>query len=194
MFLEEIEKYANLNHIPIMEKDGIDFLTNYIRDNGIKKVLEIGSAIGYSAIKMALVDTNVHITTVERDPERYKQAVKNIQKMHLQQQIDIRNIDAFDLDLYDKYDLIFIDAAKAQYIKFFEKFKHNLNTNGVVITDNINFHGLVNSPQEIKSRNVRGLVRKISAYISFLKENTEFQTTFYDIGDGIAISKHIKKD
>ena len=193
MFLEEIENYAHLNNIPIMEKEGIEFLTEYIKKNKVTKILEIGSAIGYSAIKMALVNKNIHITTVERDKERYEEAVKNIKKMHLEKQIDIRNMDAFDLYLFDKYDLIFIDAAKAQYIKFFEKFKNNLNENGVIVTDNINFHGLVNSTEEIKSRNVRALVRKINAYITFLKENEEFETTFYEIGDGVAISKR-KKD
>lgn len=193
MFLEEIENYAHLNNIPIMEKEGIEFLTEYIKKNKVTKILEIGSAIGYSAIKMALVNKNIHITTVERDKERYEEAVKNIKKMHLEKQIDIRNMDAFDLYLFDKYDLIFIDAAKAQYIKFFEKFKKNLDRNGVIVTDNINFHGLVNSTEEIKSRNVRALVRKINAYITFLKENEEFETTFYEIGDGVAISKR-KKD
>ncbi len=193
MFLEEIENYAHLNNIPIMEKEGIEFLTEYIKKNKVTKILEIGSAIGYSAIKMALVNKNIHITTVERDKERYEEAVKNIKKMHLEKQIDIRNMDAFDLYLFDKYDLIFIDAAKAQYIKFFEKFKKNLDRNGVIVTDNINFHGLVNSTEKIKSRNVRALVRKINAYITFLKENEEFETTFYEIGDGVAISKR-KKD
>lgn len=193
MFLEEIENYAHLNNIPIMEKEGIEFLTEYIKKNKVTKILEIGSAIGYSAIKMALVNKNIHITTVERDKERYEEAVKNIKKMHLEKQIDIRNMDAFDLYLFDKYDLIFIDAAKAQYIKFFEKFKKNLDRNGVIVTDNINFHGLVNATEEIKSRNVRALVRKINAYITFLKENEEFETTFYEIGDGVAISKR-KKD
>ena len=193
MFLEEIENYAHLNNIPIMEKEGIEFLTEYIKKNKVTKILEIGSAIGYSAIKMALVNKNIHITTVERDEERYEEAVKNIKKMHLEKQIDIRNMDAFDLYLFDKYDLIFIDAAKAQYIKFFEKFKKNLDRNGVIVTDNINFHGLVNATEEIKSRNVRALVRKINAYITFLKENEEFETTFYEIGDGVAISKR-KKD
>ena len=194
MFLKEIEKYASLNHIPIMEKEGIDFLTDYIKKNNIKKVLEIGSAIGYSAIKMALVSKDIQITTIERDKERYEEAIKNIEKMHLTKQIDIRNMDAFDLYLLDKFDLIFIDAAKAQYIKFFEKFKNNLTNDGVIVTDNINFHGLVNSLEPIKSRNVRGLVRKISAYISFLKDNQEFTTTFYEVGDGVAISKRNKRD
>lgn len=187
MFLEEIEIYAKNNNIPIMQKDGIEFLTQYIKEHQIKKVLEIGSAIGYSAIKMALVADDIYIKTIERDVERYQIAVKNIQKFALEKQIDIINSDAFDVELDEKYDLIFIDAAKSQSIKFFEKFKKNLSHNGTIITDNINFHGLTYAT-EIKNRNTRQLVGKIRNYINFLKENKEFTTTFIDDGDGIAIS------
>ena len=100
--------------------------------------------------------------------------------------------DAFEVELTEEFDLIFIDAAKAQSIKFFEKFELNLKQNGSIITDNLNFHGMVQiDEKEIASRNVRGIVRKTKAYIEFLKENKNYDTTFYDIGDGISIS--IKK-
>lgn len=190
--LEEIEKYAKENNVPIMMKDGIDFLTSYIKENEIKNILEIGSAIGYSAIKMALIDKNIKVTTIERDENRYTEAVKNINKTELQNQITIILDDAFNVDFNEEFDLIFIDAAKAQYIKFFEKFKRNLKSNGVIVSDNLNFHGLTHTKEYIESRNVRGIVRKLNNYIEFLKENKEFDTTFYDLGDGVAIS--IKKE
>ena len=91
--------------------------------------------------------------------------------------------------LDEKYDLIFIDAAKAQNRKFFEKFENNLKDNGTIITDNMNFHGLVD--QEVEegiSRNLRQLVKKIRAYHTFLQENDKYETDFLDIGDGIAVS------
>ena len=186
----ELEKYALENNIPIMMKDGIDFLTNYIKENNITNILEIGSAIGYSAIRMCLVNDNVKVTTIERDVIRYNEAVRNINEFNLNDRITIINDDAFNVELNDKYDLIFIDAAKSQYIKFFEKFKLNLNENGVIVSDNLDFHGLVNKDiMTIESRNVRGLVRKLNTYIEFLKDNKEFETTFYEIGDGISISK-----
>lgn len=190
--LENMEEYAIENNIPIMLKDGIDFLTNYIKENKCVNILEIGSAIGYSSIKMALVDDDIKVTTIERDEERYNLALNNIKKARLDNRINIILNDAFNVDLSDKYDLIFIDAAKAQYIKFFIKFKENLNENGVIISDNLHFHGLVNTNKKIESRNVRQLVRKINDYIEFLKDNKEFKTTFYDIGDGIAISSRVK--
>ena len=189
--IEDIEKYAHLNNIPIMEKDGIDFLTNYIKENSVKSILEIGSAIGYSAIKFCLVDDNVIVTTIERDLDRYNIAVSNIKSFSFEKRIEIINDDAFNVSLDKKYDLIFIDAAKAQYINFFEKFKFNLNDNGVIVSDNLNFHGLVNGNYDNLSRNVKGLVRKLRSYINFLEENKEFKTYFYNIGDGISIS--IKK-
>ena len=189
MGLEELEIYAKEYNIPIMQKEGIDFMLEYIKKNNILTILEIGSAIGYSAIRMALLNPNIKIVTVERDIERYNEAVKNIKNFNLEKQITIYNCDAFDLNLDEKFDIIFIDAAKAQYIKFFEKFKINLKDNGTILSDNLNFHGLTHTKERIESRNVRQLVRKINNYIEFLKTNQEFTTQFYDCGDGIAISK-----
>ena len=187
----DLENYAHENNIPIMLSDGIEFLLKYIKENNIKNVLEIGSAIGYSAIRMSLVDKDIKVTTIERDEERYQEAIKNIGDFGLENQINIIFNDAFEVELDDKYDLIFIDAAKSQYIKFFEKFKNNLNDNGVIISDNLNFHGLVHEDEKKLSRNVRGLVRKLNNYREFLKNNKEFKTEFYDIGDGISISKRV---
>lgn len=190
--IRRLEEYAKTNNIPIMEEVGITFLTNFIEENKIKRILEIGSAIGYSAIKMALVDKDIFITTIERDEKRYLEAIKNIKEFNLEDRINIINIDAFEAIVDGKYDLIFIDAAKGQYIKFFEKFKDNLNDNGFIISDNINFHGLTKNPDKIASRNLKALVRKINNYIEFLKNNQEFTTNFIEIGDGISISKRSK--
>ena len=190
--LRIIEEYAKENNIPIMEKSGIEFLTDYIKENKIKKILEIGSAIGYSAIKMALVDEDITITTIERDEKRYLEAIKNIKEFELEKRINIILDDAFNINLEEKFDLIFIDAAKSQYIKFFEKFKENLNSNGVIISDNLDFHGLVEGDYDSYSRNVKGIVRKLKNYINFLKENEEFETEFIKIGDGIAITRKLE--
>lgn len=188
--LEKIKEYAEENNVPIMTEEGINFLTNYIKKHNIKKILEIGAAIGFSAIMMALVDDEIEITTIERDEKRYLEAVKNIKKFQLEDRINLIYKDAFDVNITDSYDLVFIDAAKAQNIKFFEMFSKNLNPKGTIITDNMNFHGLVDkNPEEIKSRNLRALVRKLKDYATFLKENKKFETEFLDIGDGIAVSR-----
>ncbi len=188
--LEQIEEYAKQYNIPIMQKEGIDFLTSFIKENNIKTILEIGTAIGYSAIKMALVDENIKIVSIERDEVRYLEAVKNINKFKLENRIKLINADAFDVALNEKFDLIFLDAAKAQNIKFFKKFEENLNHQKYIITDNLNFHGLVDSCEK-KSKNLRRLTDKIREYRQFLKENRDYDTRFYNIGDGISISKKV---
>lgn len=187
--IKEMERYAEANNVPIIEHDSIEFVNKYIQMNGVKKILELGTAIGYSAILMANASEDVEITTIERDEKRYLEAVKNVNKVGLDKRIEIVLNDALEVNLAGhKYDLIFIDAAKGQYIKFFEKFENYLNPGGIIITDNLKFHGLVQNKEKIESRNVRGLVTKIEKYIEFLKENDEFITRFYDIGDGLSVS------
>jgi predicted O-methyltransferase YrrM len=187
--IKEMERYAEANNVPIIERDSIEFVNKYIQMNGVKKILELGTAIGYSAILMASASEDVEVTTIERDEKRYREAVKNVNKVGLDKRIEIVFNDALEVNLAGfKYDLIFIDAAKGQYIKFFEKFENYLNPGGIIITDNLKFHGLVQNKEKIESRNVRGLVTKIEKYIEFLKGNEEFVTRFYDIGDGLSVS------
>ena len=187
--ITDLEKYAKENKVPIISKDGLEFIVEYIKEHKVKKILEIGTAIGYSAINMAKVDENIKITTIERNEKMYAEARKNIRNFELEKRITLVLKDALEVNATGKYDLIFIDAAKAQYIKFFEKFKSNLSKNGVIITDNLNFHGLTKHPEEIQSKNLKALVNKINNYKDFLKDNKEFTTKFYEIGDGISISK-----
>lgn len=187
---QQMLDYAEENNVPIMTNEGINFLTKYIAKYKIQKILEIGTAIGYSAVMMAYANPESEITTIERDEKRYLEAVKNIKKFNLEDRINLIYKDAFDVNLEDKFDLIFIDAAKAQNIKFFEKFEKNLKPSGAIITDNMNFHGLVaKDPSEIQSRNLRGLVRKLKDYTKFLEDNKKYETEFLDIGDGLAISR-----
>ena len=139
---------------------------------------------------MALCNKNLQITSIERDSDRYMEALKNIKRCHLEDRITLIYQDALNVRLDDTFDLIFIDAAKAQSQKFFELFERNLTSDGYIITDNMYFHGLVNkNEKEIESRNVRGIVRKIKDYITFLKNNENYETVIQDVGDGIAVSK-----
>ena len=187
--IKEMERYAEANNVPIIEKDSIKFISKYIKLNNVKKVLELGTAIGYSAILMASSSDDVEVTTIERDEKRYREAVKNVNAVGMDKRIEIVFNDALEVNLAGHgYDLIFIDAAKGQYIKFFEKFENYLNPGGVIITDNLKFHGLVEDKTKIESRNVMGLVTKIEKYVEFLKENDKYTTKFYDIGDGLSVS------
>lgn len=189
IMLEEIEKYAHEEKIPIMMKDGIEYLCNFIKENNVKRILEIGSAIGYSAIKMALIDDEIEVTTIEKNQERYNMAVDNIKKFNLNERINIILGDALDTEIDGEYDLIFIDASKGNNINFFNKYSKNLNLNGIIVTDNLLFHGLVRDESLVKTKNQRGIVKKIKQFIEFLDNNSEFETEYLDVGDGIAISR-----
>ncbi|MEG1048304.1 MAG: O-methyltransferase [Bacilli bacterium] len=191
MRIEELEEYARKFNIPIMEPEGIAFLTNYIENNNIEKILEIGTAIGYSAIKMCMINDSITVTTIERDKERYDLAIENIKKFNLQNRITVVYGDALEVQIKNNFDLIFIDAAKSQSIKFFTKYEKNLNQNGTIITDNINFHGLTFTKDKIESRNVRQMIRKIHNYLDWLKENKDYKTNYENIGDGLTISKKV---
>lgn len=185
-----IKEYALVNKVPIMVDDSIDFIISKIHQKRVKKVLEIGTAIGYSAIMMALSSPNLTVTSIEKDKDRYLEAVKNIKKFNLEDRITLIYNDALEVSLKEKYDLILIDAAKSKNLDFFNKFEKNLEPNGIIITDNLSFHGYVEQePSQIKNRNIRALVRKIRNYIDFLENNLKYKTTFYEIGDGLSVTE-----
>lgn len=187
--IEKIENYAKENHVPIMLPDGIDYLCCYIREHQVKRVLEIGTAIGYSAIRMALVNSDIHIVTIERDETRYQLAIENITNMNLQNQIQVVLGDAMETEVTGEFDLIFIDASKGHSIDFFERYSSHLAFDGVIITDNLSFHGLVEDESLAITKNQRGIVKKIKNFISFLDNHQDFVTEYINVGDKISLSK-----
>lgn len=188
ILIHEMEEFARIHKIPIMLPDGISFLEHYIKEHHVKRILELGTAIGYSAICMASVSEDIDVVSIERDQSRYEKAIRNIKKAGLENRIKVWNMDIIDYQTEETFDLIFIDAAKSQYIKFFEKFESNLVDGGTIISDNLNFHGLVNQDIKIESKRLRQLVKKIQNYVEYLKNKPNFKTIFLDIGDGIGIS------
>jgi predicted O-methyltransferase YrrM len=190
--IDGILKQAKDLKTPIIQTDAINLMIQLIKTSNIKNVLEIGSAIGYSAIMMATF-TECNVFTIERNLESYNQAVENIKEAKLEDRITIVYADALEYEISEDYqfDLLFIDAAKAQYTKFFEKYEKFLKPKGIVISDNLLFHGLVEHKELIESRNMKQLVRKINRFNDFLKNNKQYDTYIYKIGDGISIS--IKK-
>ena len=125
-FIIELEQYANDYNVPIVTKEGLELIKLLVKINDCKNILEIGTAIGYCSINLALLDKNIHIDTIERKKEMYDKANENIKKINLENQINTFIDDALEFDISllgnRKYDLIFIDAAKAQYRRFFEKY------------------------------------------------------------------------
>lgn len=189
--IKQLKDEAHRDQIPIMQDEGIHFLTQLLKINHAKKVLEIGTAIGYSSIIMALFG-HVKVVSVERNVELYNRARNHIEEIGVSDKIELVLADANDVDIEAKdFDVIFIDAAKSSYIHFFEKFKNNLKPGGIIISDNLLFRGFVAHPEDIESRNRKQLVRKIDKYNQFIINHPEFDSYIYHIGDGISIS--IKK-
>lgn len=185
--IKNMESFASEENVPIMQESSLLFILDYIKKNNVESVLEIGTAIGYSTIRMASVGPNV--TSIERDEVRYKVAVKNVDLSGLKDKIELIFKDAFDTDVTSKFDLILIDAAKGKNKEFIEYFKRNLKNNGTIIIDNVDFHGLVGKSSEIKSRNLRSLVRKIENFLNYLEEQKEFSVEKINVGDGLIILK-----
>ena len=189
--IEEMEEDAKINKVPIISKDSLSFLFMLIDLKKPKRILEIGTAIGYCAINLASFDCDLIVDSIERDEALYNKAKANVSKAKLEKRINLYLADALTIDNNElkSYDLIFIDGAKAQYEKFFNKFKRLLKEGGIIVSDNLLFHNLLF--EENVSKNVKGLTDKIKKYNLFLKENEEFKTYFFQVGDGIGVS--IKK-
>ena len=188
--IDKMEKYAKDNYVPIARKDNIDYLRELIKKENLYDILELGSAIGYSAICMASVSDNVKITTIERDEKLYKEAIKNIEEAEMSDRINIICDDIFNVDIQGKYDLIFIDAAKAQYIKFFEKVSPCLKDGGVIISDNIE---LLDLQRLTNSKKSKKLIEKMNMYKEYLLNLEGYKSEFLSIGDGFAITRKIIK-
>ncbi len=190
--LEEMEQYAKAHHVPIMELSGIETILQILRIAQPKKILEVGTAIGYSALRMASVLPETNIVTIERDSERYTVAEEFIKRANKEHQISIIKGDALEVEsLIEKlgtFDAIFIDAAKGQYKKFFEIYSKYLADKGIIITDNVLFKGLV-CEDTIESKRVRSMVTKIKDFNKWLMEHAEYDSVIIPVGDGVAISK-----
>lgn len=185
--IKQMEAYAKIHHVPIMEKESMEYLCEYIKENEIKRILEIGTAIAYSTIRMAQVSEDIEIVSLERDAERYQLACQNVKLAGYENRITLIHGDALTYEIDDTFDLLFIDAAKAQYTKFFERYASLIRHS--IVSDNLSFHGYVEHPETIRSRQLRQMVKKIKNYILFLENHSDFDTEFITIGDGLAISR-----
>ncbi|MBR6515264.1 MAG: O-methyltransferase [Bacilli bacterium] len=191
---EQLRNYAEANNVPIIKRDSLVLIQSLLNMIDAKTMLEVGTAIGYSALGFAISKDDLIIDTIERNEEMYHQAMKNIKELHMDNRINVIFDDALLVDnsILKTYDVIFIDAAKAQYQKFFDKYAPLLNENGVILTDNIIFHGCVEN-QENLSKNVRSMVKKIDNYNHYLNTLEEYNTYYIDSGDGLAITMRKKK-
>lgn len=186
--MDKVKDYAKANDVPIIQDGGLAFLLETIKKRGCNSILELGTAIGYSSSHMALLDPEIKIDTVEKNVDMYQQAVKNIKEAKLEDQITCHLMAIEDFNTNQYYDFIFIDAAKAQYMRYLNQFLPNLKQGGCVFFDNMEFHGMVNDPSLAKSKRTLQLVKKIKAIREALLNDQRFNSQYYPhIGDGILI-------
>lgn len=187
--IAELKQYGIEHNIPIIEDDGLTILLQVLDQVKPQRILELGTAIGYSALLM-YNHTNAEITTIERDEQRYQIANKVINELKLTKQIEVICDDALLVDnqKWGVFDLIYFDAAKAQNKSFLKKYNSNLKVGGVIVIDNLFFHGIVKKKQEeIESRNMRQLSRKINDFINYASELEGYRFEIIEQGDGIGI-------
>jgi len=188
--IEELEQFAKDNYVPIARKDVVRFLQNLIKENGYTNVLEIGTAIGYTSISLALVSQNIRITTVEKYIEMFKIANQNFIDFNVDKQI--RNIHEDAVLFYPdkKYDLIFIDASKKRNKYFFDRFSKSLLENGVIVIDNMNLEDLWIDAAEKKKEKYQKVNED---FIEYLKSLTDYDVKLdFNLGDGVAIVRRKK--
>ncbi len=186
--IDEIRDYGIKNEVPIMSEESILTIQNIIKENNIHSILEIGTAIAYSTICFASLNEINKITSIERDKVRFSIATKNVKESGLNN-IELICDDALNTSINGMYDLLIIDAAKSQNLKFFNKYKNNIKNTGIIIIDNLDFHGYVGKSKEIKSRNLRQMVRKIEKFIEFLDNNQEYDVKYIEVGDRLGVCK-----
>ena len=191
--LKKIKEIALEQHIPIIMDETLETIKDYLKNKKINRILEIGTAVGYSAICFTefLAESGV-IDTIERDKERVEEAKKNIKLTNVEDRINIYEGDAIEIlpTLNNKYDMIFIDAAKGKYPFFLKEALRMINNDGIIFADNILYKGYVMS--DYNKHKQRTAVRNLREYIKEVSENPCLETEILQVGDGLAVSKRRK--
>ena len=190
--LDKIKQKALEKNIPIIMDDTLEVISKYLIKIKPKRILEIGTAVGYSAICFSkFLDKNGTIDTIERDKDRVKEAISNVKNMNLQNAINIIEGDAVEIlpTLNEKYDVVFIDAAKGKYPFFLSQSLRMLKEDGIIFADNILYKGYVMS--DYNKHKQRTAVRNLREYIKEVQETNYLDTEILEVGDGLAISKKV---
>ena len=189
--LEKIKEKALEEHIPIIMDETLEVIEKELKNNPPKKILEIGTAVGYSAMCFSeFLSEGGNIDTIERDEERIKEAKINFNNVGVEEKINIYEGDAVEIlpTLNEKYDMVFIDAAKGKYPFFLKESLRMINENGIIFADNILYKGYVMS--DYNKHKQRTAVRNLREYIKEVSENPNLETKILEVGDGLAISKY----
>ena len=188
--LEKIKEKALENHIPIIMDDTLEVIAKILIEKKPKRILEIGTAVGYSAMCFSkyLAEDGL-IDTIERDEKRIEEAKQNFKKVEVENKINLYEGDAVEIlpTLNEKYDVVFIDAAKGKYPFFLKEALRMLKQDGIIFADNILYKGYVMS--DYNKHKQRTAVRNLREYIKETTENPNLETEILEVGDGLAISR-----
>lgn len=187
--LEELRAYGEENHIPIIHREVGEFIKTILLLYKPKNILEIGTAIGFSSIFFAKYAPEAKVTTIEINEEIIPTALENFKKYGYEDRINLIQADAVEAipKLEGQYDFVFIDAAKGQYIKFFEEIEEKLSNKAVIISDNILFRGMVGDNDLVKRRKIT-IVKRLREYLNILVSRPGYTSSILQIGDGLALT------
>ena len=188
--LKKIKEKALENHIPIIMDDTLEVVSKILKEVKPKRILEIGTAVGYSAICFSeYLQEGGKIDTIERDEERIIEAKENIKNVGVEDKINIYAGDAVEIlpTLQEHYDIVFIDAAKGKYPFFLSQALRMINKDGIILADNVLYKGYVMS--DYNKHKQRTAVRNLREYIKEVTENANIETEILEVGDGLAISR-----
>lgn len=190
--LEKIKEKALEDHIPIIMDDTLEVIANRLKNVKSRKILEIGTAVGYSAICFSeFLSEDGKIDTIEREHDRVEEARKNIEKAEVQDKINIIEGDAVEIlpTLQGKYDVVFIDASKGKYPFFLKEALRLLADNGIIFADNVLYKGYVLS--DYNKHKQRTAVRNLREFLAELQNNQELKTEILEVGDGLAVAERV---
>lgn len=187
---ENIKNFGVENKIPITKDEVLDLIIQLINDNNYKNVLEIGTAIGYGSITMAENTKLDHIDTLEIDENRYHIAIENIHNNQLDKRIKVYLTDAMDyiVNCDKKYDLIYLDGPKGQYVNYLPYLLKILENDGMIVADNLFFHGMVTGKIPV-SKGCRAMIKGLHKYIDEITSSPDLYSEIIEIGDGVGITK-----
>lgn len=185
---QQLRDYAKAHNVPISFEETIDFLVETITKVDAQNVLEIGTAIGYGSINMATRTNLNHIDTLEIDEATANLARQNIKEFNLEDKVEVHNIDAMKyIETCTKtYDLIYLDGPKGQYVKYLPMLKKLLKKGGVIVADNVFFHGMVLGTTQV-TKNCRSMINGLHNFINEFTTDKDLSSQLFNIGDGVAV-------
>lgn len=186
--LLELKNICINNNIPIIRDNTLDLILDWIKNNDIYSILEIGTAYGYSSLAFSMNEKINFIETIEKNFNNYKIAIDFISPLKIEK-LNLLNIDAFEYETNKKFDLIFIDGPKSNQIKLFNKYLHFLSDNGVIFIDNLYLNKIRNIPEESKTNSQKNIIKKVDEFVNYLKSQKSWKFELIDIDDGVGIVK-----